>query len=336
MVGSQAFVPPSNSSNSQQDMMYQMMSSLMEKMNGFEESLKKQENITSMMSQLVNTQAEQDAKKGGLPSNVVINPQNMHAMQLRSGRQYGHAYDYEEEEDEPPLSSEAEKETTHEEEHSSLQNDFVDDGKHGETELNLPLDEKLDEAESLPQNSDKAESSMEAKRKEIAKGKLKVGESSSQEQPTQQGDESPKGKPLDPKHLPFPNSYALAKKKHDDELEKEMLDLFSKLEVNVPMLVLVKQMPKYAKFLKDLCTNKRATNSSNKVQLGTHVSSLLKGHLPQKCGDPGSFTIPCQIGKLSFGKALLDLGAAINVMPKATYLALGLKNLSETSVVVQL
>ena len=133
---------------------------------------------------------------------------------------------------------------------------------------------------------------MEAKRKEIAKGKLKVGESPSQDQPsTQQGDESPKGIPLDPKHLPFPNSYALAKKKHDDELEKEMLDLFSKLEVNVSMLVLVKQMPKYAKFLKDLCTNKRASNASNKVQLGTKVSSLLKGHLPPKCGDPGSFTI---------------------------------------------
>ena len=76
--------------------------------------------------------------------------------------------------------------------------------------------------------------------------------------------------------------------------------------------------------------------SSNKIQLGTNVSSLLKGHLPQKCGDPGSFTIPCQIGSLSFGKALLDLGAAINVMPKATYFALGLKNLSDTSVVLQL
>ena len=63
MVGSQAYDTPSSSSTSQQDMMYQMMSSLMEKMNGFEESLKKQENITSMMSQLVNTQAEQMQRK---------------------------------------------------------------------------------------------------------------------------------------------------------------------------------------------------------------------------------------------------------------------------------
>ena len=199
---------------------------------------------------------------------------------------------------------------------------------HGEAVLSPPLDEPLDEAESLTEKSDEAETSQEEKRKEIAEGKRKVGESSLQEQPTQQRDEFPKGKILDPKHLPFPNSYALVKKQHDDELEKEMLNLFSKLEVNVPMLVLLKQMPKCAKFLKDLCTNKRVGSASNKVQLRSNVSSLLKGHLPSKCRDPGSFTIPCQIGKLSFGKALLDLGAAINVMPKATYFALGLKNLS--------
>ena len=52
MVGSQAYVPLSSSSASQQDMMYQMMSSLMEKMNGFEESLKKQENVTTLVPQM--------------------------------------------------------------------------------------------------------------------------------------------------------------------------------------------------------------------------------------------------------------------------------------------
>ena len=86
VVGSQAFIPPSSSSNSQQDMMYQFMSNLMEKINGFEESLKKQENVTTLVSQMLNTKAEQDTKKGGLPSNVVINPQNLHAMNVRSGR----------------------------------------------------------------------------------------------------------------------------------------------------------------------------------------------------------------------------------------------------------
>ena len=77
-------------------MMDQMMSSVMAKV---AESMKKQqEEFTTLMSQLMNNKAEQDTKKGGLLSNVVINPQNIHSMNLRSGRKYGDAYEYEEEE----------------------------------------------------------------------------------------------------------------------------------------------------------------------------------------------------------------------------------------------
>ena len=108
----------------------------------------------------------------------------------------------------------------------------------------------------------------------------------------------------------------LAKKKHNEQLEKEMLDLFSKLEVNVPMLVIVKQMPSYAKFLKELCTNKRTFKPNGKVSLGHNVSAMFRNELPIKCDDPGAYTIDCQIGNHRFGKTLLDLGAAINVMPK--------------------
>ena len=63
--------------------------------------------------------------------------------------------------------------------HTSLRNDFVGDQMHGEVALSPTLDELLDEAESLTKESDKAESSKEDKRKEIARGKLKVGDSSS-------------------------------------------------------------------------------------------------------------------------------------------------------------
>ena len=112
--------------------MYQIMSSLMEKMNGFEESLKKQENVTTLVSQMLNNKAEQDAKKGGLPSNVVINPQNIHSMNLRSGRKYGDAYEYEEEEEETQLPCEAEQSISIEGGYTSLKNDFVGDHVHGE------------------------------------------------------------------------------------------------------------------------------------------------------------------------------------------------------------
>ncbi|XP_028800382.1 uncharacterized protein LOC114755681 [Neltuma alba] len=66
------------------------------------------------------------------------------------------------------------------------------------------------------------------------------------------------------------------------------------------------------------------------------MSSLFKAELPVKCQDPGSYTIPCTIGKIYIKGALLDLGAAINVMPWLIYLALGINGITDTSVVLQL
>ncbi|KAK9714200.1 hypothetical protein RND81_06G079200 [Saponaria officinalis] len=58
--------------------------------------------------------------------------------------------------------------------------------------------------------------------------------------------------------------------------------------------------------------------------------------LPQKCGDPGMFTIPCTIGNTKFHKAMLDLGASINVLPYSLYQSLKLGPMTETRVVIQL
>ena len=48
------------------------------------------------------------------------------------------------------------------------------------------------------------------------------------------------------------------------------------------------------------------------------------------------FTIPCAIGNTKFTKAMLDLGASINVMSYNLYMFLGLNALSETGVTIQL
>ena len=78
-------------------------------------------------------------------------------------------------------------------------------------------------------------------------------------------------------------------------------------------------MPRYAKFLKELCTNKRKLRGDEKVRVGENVSVVLQRKLPQKCKDSGTFTIPCIIGRTRFEKAMLDLGASINVMPYFIY-----------------
>nr|XP_027083717.1 uncharacterized protein LOC113706019 [Coffea arabica] len=120
------------------------------------------------------------------------------------------------------------------------------------------------------------------------------------------------------------------------EKEKELLDVFRKVEINIPLLDAIKQIPKYTKFLKDLCTHKRKLRGDERVAVGENVSAMLQRKLPPKCGDPGMFTIPCKIGNTPIRKAMLDLGASINVMPKTIFASVNLGPLKETAIIIQL
>ena len=132
---------------------------------------------------------------------------------------------------------------------------------------------------------------------------------------------------------PFPGRFARSKK---EELEKDILDTFRKVQVNIPLLDAIKQVPKYAKFLKEMCTTKRRYKVNEKVSLGENVSAVIQRKLPPKCKDPGSFTIPCRIGNTSFERVMCDLGSSINVMPRSIFNKLNLGNLKETGVIIQL
>ncbi|XP_019234423.1 PREDICTED: uncharacterized protein LOC109222374 [Nicotiana attenuata] len=78
-------------------------------------------------------------------------------------------------------------------------------------------------------------------------------------------------------------------------------------------------MPAYVKFLKEILTKKRIIEETAVVKLTEHCSAILQNKLPQKCGDPGSFTIPCSLGTINFNKSLCDFGASINLMPLSIY-----------------
>ncbi|RDY01417.1 hypothetical protein CR513_15254, partial [Mucuna pruriens] len=54
--------------------------------------------------------------------------------------------------------------------------------------------------------------------------------------------------------LLFPSWTISARKPDSDE---ELLKMFKKVEINIPLLDAIKQIPKYAKFLKELCVHKR-------------------------------------------------------------------------------
>jgi hypothetical protein len=134
---------------------------------------------------------------------------------------------------------------------------------------------------------------------------------------------------------PFPVSSSRSKK---EDKEKEILKVFKKVELNILLLDAIKQILKYAKFLKELCTTKRAfkLKGHETVSMGEVASAVILKNMPLKQKDPGAFTIPCVIGNASFKKALCDLGASISVMPKHVYDSLSLEPLNTTSIVIQL
>ncbi|CAN6707622.1 unnamed protein product [Malus baccata var. baccata] len=136
-----------------------------------------------------------------------------------------------------------------------------------------------------------------------------------------------------PSNAPFPNRFKQTKK---EEAEKDILETFRKVQVNIPLLDAIKQVPRYAKFLKELCTTRKRISTKEVVKVGENVSAILQRKLPPKCKDPGNFTIPCVIGNTRFESAMLDLGASINVMPYSIYASMNLGELKNDGVIIQL
>ncbi|RVW68525.1 Retrovirus-related Pol polyprotein from transposon 297 [Vitis vinifera] len=99
---------------------------------------------------------------------------------------------------------------------------------------------------------------------------------------------------------------------------------------------MIKQVPTYAKFLKDLCTIKRWLNVNKKAFLTEQVSAIIQCKSPLKYKDPGCPTISVMIGGKVVEKALLDLGASVNLLPYSVYKKLGLGELKPTSITLSL
>ncbi|XP_006577496.1 uncharacterized protein LOC114404955 [Glycine soja] len=71
----------------------------------------------------------------------------------------------------------------------------------------------------------------------------------------------------------------------------------------------------YTKFLKNLLTKKDKYINNESIVVQGNCSVVIQRILPQKFKDPGSVTISCAIRMVSIGKALIDIGASINLMP---------------------
>ncbi|GJR01480.1 DNA-directed DNA polymerase [Tanacetum coccineum] len=121
--------------------------------------------------------------------------------------------------------------------------------------------------------------------------------------------------------VPFPRRL---RKEKEEAQQKKFLENLKQLHINLPFIEALAQMPKYAKFLKGLLTNKARFEEACKITMNERCSAELLNKLPSKEKDPGSFTIPCDIGQLHIDNALADLGASISLMPYTMYKKLGL------------
>ena len=118
--------------------------------------------------------------------------------------------------------------------------------------------------------------------------------------------------------------------------QTEMLEVLRQVKVNIPLLDMIKQVPTYAKFLKDLCTVKKGLNVNKKAFLTEQVSAIIESKTSVKYKDPGCPTISVNIGGISVEKQLLDLGASVNLLPYSMYKQLGLGELKSTSITLSL
>ena len=111
---------------------------------------------------------------------------------------------------------------------------------------------------------------------------------------------------------PFPQRFIPPQKVNQNFKIYEEL---KQVKVNIPLLDAVKQIPSYAKFLKDLCTVKHKLNVHKKTFFMEQVSAIIQNNRPPKFKDLGCHTITCVIGNSKIEKALLDLRASVNLLP---------------------
>ena len=101
-----------------------------------------------------------------------------------------------------------------------------------------------------------------------------------------QKEEEPKPKPpaVKPYVPPIPFPGRLKQQQLDSQFSK-FLDVFKKLQINIPFAEALQQMSSYAKFMKELLTKKRRMDGNDPVMLTGECSMILQKelpHLPQK------------------------------------------------------
>lgn len=139
-------------------------------------------------------------------------------------------------------------------------------------------------------------------------------------------------------NIPIQNlTYPHAPSKKDNARHyARFLDIFSQLQINIPVSEALEQMPTYAKFMKDILTKKRRYTYQETITLGASCSIIIKRTLPWKEGNLGRVTLSVTIGNEYIGKALIDLGSRIKLILLSMVQRIGNIKMKSTKMTLQL
>ncbi|GJU62815.1 reverse transcriptase domain-containing protein [Tanacetum coccineum] len=150
---------------------------------------------------------------------------------------------------------------------------------------------------------------------------------------------SPKILEPNPHQPPIPYPSRLNKEKlqgRDDIQIHSFLQLFKKIHFNINFSEALAHMPKFAKMVKDLLTNKEKLLEIANTPVNENCLVVILKKLPEKLGDTRRFLIPCEFYGLESCMALADLGVSINLMPLSVWKILSLPELSTTRMTLEL
>ncbi|XP_070002369.1 uncharacterized protein [Nicotiana sylvestris] len=135
------------------------------------------------------------------------------------------------------------------------------------------------------------------------KGKAKVNEQATEQvmPPVPQNPNREKPASSAQRVIPAPFPQRLVKQKKEDQYKKFM-EMLHQIQLNIPLMDALIEMPGYAKMMKDLMSRKFYFQDLSTVTLTQTCSAVVTRLMAQKMSDPGSFTIPCTIGSYAFAK----------------------------------
>ncbi|XP_061351339.1 uncharacterized protein LOC133296385 [Gastrolobium bilobum] len=130
--------------------------------------------------------------------------------------------------------------------------------------------------------------------------------------------------------------YPIKSRQAQKQQHARFLEIFKKLQINIPFAEALANMPNYAKFMKELLSRKHKLQEFEIVALTKECSAIIQKKFPPKLRDPRSFNIPIAIGNINVGRELCDLGANINLMPLSVMKSLRIFELKPIMVSLQL